>query len=231
MNNFGQVLMSLDLRSETDILSTISERFRTIIRSLVLGNTKKARSIAEMESGAIIRDGSRIAFQNLIEEMAQGQALRNALINLPSAFPGIGTIISLGLISVEDFFILDQGVKLILALCHLHSKDFDDQNAREDFVISVLGEAYGLSPSGHEGDADTIVRKLMTIMLPKKYMNIGINRGVRIFFRRFLPFRRKSRLLPAGFGVVMSAWDAYDTIVKVGQITLRQLDHERHQLP
>lgn len=222
--------MSPDFRRETDIISAISERFRTIIRSLVLGNTKKARSIAEKKRQAITRDGSRIALQNLIEEMAQGQALRNALINLPSAFPGIGTIISLGLISVEDFFTLDQGVKLILAMCHLHSKDFDDQNAREDFVISVLGEAYGLAPSGHEGDPDTIVRKLMTTMLPKKYMNIGINRGVRRFLQRFLPFRRKSRLLPAGFGVVMSAWDAYDIIVKVGQITLREMAGVRNHL-
>jgi hypothetical protein len=29
--------------------------------------------------------------------------------------------------------------------------------------------------------------------------------------------------MPIGFGVLMAAWDAYDTIVKVGRITLREL--------
>jgi len=231
MNKSGQVVMKKDLRNETDIVSTISGRFRTLIRNLVQGNTRKAHSIAEAARQGILTDGSRIAFQNLIEDMAQDQALRNALINLPSAVPGIGTLISLGLISVEDFFLLDQGVKLILAMCHLHGRDFDDPKAREDFVLMVLGEAYGLAPAGSEGDPDTIVRKLMTMMLPKRYMNIGINRAVRKFLRRLLPFRRKSRLLPGGFGVVMSAWDAYDTIVNVGQITLRHLSHERHEIP
>ena len=102
MNKSGQVVMKKDLRNEIDIVSTISGRFRTLIRNLVQGNTRMAHSIAEAARQGISTDGSRIAFQNLIEDMAQDQALRNALINLPSAVPGIGTLISLGLISVIE---------------------------------------------------------------------------------------------------------------------------------
>jgi len=50
---------------------------------------------------------------------------------------------------------------------------------------------------------------------------------VRKFLKRLLPFRRKSRLLPAGFGIVMSAVNAYEIIVKVGRITMARLDRER----
>lgn len=220
--------MNTGQRIETDILSAMSGSFRTLIRSLVRGNTRSALSLAEMNRERLSSDGEKIAFQNLVEEMAQGQAIRNALINLPSVVPGIGTVIALGMIGIEDFFILDQGVKLVLAMRVLHGEGLEDGQDLENFVIEVLGEAYGITGSGRESGSDTVIRKIMTTMLPQRFVNIGVNKGVRKFLKRLLPFRRKSRLLPAGFGIVMSAVNAYEIIVKVGRITMVRLDRERH---
>jgi hypothetical protein len=223
--------MNNDHPGDVDILSAIGDQFRTLIRNLVRGNARKARSLAETARKSISEDGERIAFQNLIEEMAQDQAIRNSFINLPSIVPGIGTIIAIGLMSVEDFFILDQGVKLILTLSNLHDMRLDDEKKIEDMVIGILGEAYGLSPSPKDGSSDAVIRKFMTTMFPQRYVNMGVTRGVRKFLQRLLPFRRKSRLLPAGVGIVMSAVNAYETIVKVGQITLRHFAGEKnHQV-
>jgi len=227
MSDSRQVLMKTPQRNETDILSTMSGSFRTLIRSLVRGNTRNALSLAEMARERVSSDGEKIAFQNLVEEMAQGQAIRNALINLPSAVPGIGTVIALGMIGIEDFFILDQGVKLVLAMRVLHGGRLEGGQDLENFVIEVLGEAYGITESGRESGSDTVIRKIMTTMLPQRFVNIGVNKGVRKFLKRILPFRRKSRLLPAGFGIVMSAVNAYEIIVKVGRITMARLDRER----
>ena len=221
--------MNTDHNGE-DILATINDQFRTFIRNLIQGNTKKAKSLADTARKDILLNGERIAFQNLIEEMAQGQALRNSFINLPSIVPGIGTIISIGLMSVEDFFVLDQGVRLFLTLFLLHDIGLDDKTKQEDMAIGVLGEAYGLDLSGKKSNSDEIIKKFMTVMFPQRYVNIGVNRGVRKFLQRLLPFRRKSRLLPAGFGIIMSAAYAYETIVKVGQITLKYLAVERNHL-
>ena len=83
-----------------------------------------------------------------------------------------------------------------------------------------------LHRQAHESDSDTLVRKLMTIMLPQEYVNFGMNRGVKDIHSKALPSLQEKIAAHAGigFGIVMSAWDAYDTIVKVGQITLRQLE-------
>jgi hypothetical protein len=220
--------MNTDLHGE-DILATINDQFRALIINLIRGNTKKAKSLADTARKDIMLNGERIAFQNLIEEMAQGQALRNSFINLPSIVPGIGTIISIALMSVEDFFVLDQGVRLFLTLCLLRGINLEDRTKLEDMVIGVLGEAYGLDLSGKKSNSDEIIKKFMTAMFPQRYVNIGVSRGVRKFLQRLLPFRRKSRLLPAGFGIIMSAVDAYETIVKVGQITLKNFASERNQ--
>jgi hypothetical protein len=230
MNNSRQVLMQTDNLHHDDILATISDQFRALIRNLIRGNTKKANSLAEIIKLNILRDGEKIAFQNLIEEMAQDQAIRNSFINLPSIVPGIGTVIAIGLMSVEDFFVLDQGVRLILTLYVLYGMNSEDREKIEEMVIIVLGEAYGLNLSGKESNSDAIIRKFMTAMVPQRYVNIGVNKGVRKFLQRILPFRRKSRLLPIGFGLIMSAVNAYETIVKVGQITLKYLAVERNQL-
>lgn len=213
----------------TEIMIAVSGRFKRLIRDLLKGNIKRARSLAARVQKEIPSDGEHIAFQNLIEELAEGQALRNAFINLPSAVPGIGTIISWMLISLEDFFVLDQSVTLILALSLLHGLDPEDYQDMEKFAISVVGEAYGLEPSGPEGDSNALVKNFMIKLLPVKYVNFGLTRWIKAFIKRLLPFRRKSRLLPAGFGILVSAWDAYDTLVKVGRILMRELPGKRHQ--
>jgi len=213
----------------TEIMIAVSDRFKRLIRDLLKGNIKRARSLAARVQKEIPSDGEHIAFQNLIEELAEGQALRNAFINLPSAVPGIGTIISWMLISLEDFFVLDQSVTLILALSLLHGLDPEDYQDMEKFAISVVGEAYGLEPSGPEGDSNALVKNFMIKLLPVKYVNFGLTRWIKAFIKRLLPFRRKSRLLPAGFGILVSAWDAYDTLVKVGRILMRELPGKRHQ--
>ncbi len=213
----------------TEVMNAVSDRFKKLIRDLLKGNIKRARSLAALVQKEIPSDGEHIAFQNLIEVLAQGQAVRNAFINLPSAFPGIGTIISWILISLEDFFVLDQSVTLILTLSLLHGLDPEDYKDMEEFAISVVGEAYGLEPSGPEGDSNALIKNFMIKLLPVRYVNFGLTRWVKAFIKRLLPFRRKSRLLPAGFGILVSAWDAYDTIVKVGRILMRELPGRRHK--
>jgi hypothetical protein len=222
-------MMSAMIRSDPEILSAISGRFRRLITGLLKGNIKRARALAAQVRHEIPADGEHISFQNLIEDLAQGQAVRNALINLPSAFAGIGTIISWALISLEDFFVLDQGVTLIMALCLLHGVDPEEYEGMEEFAISVIGQAYGIETSGPASDSKAFAKKFIIKLLPARYVNFGMARWVKVFIKRVLPFRRKSRLMPIGFGIIMSAWDAYDIIVKVGRFTLRELPGKRHQ--
>lgn len=216
--------MDAEKSGAVDIVGAISERFRRLVRNLLKGNLKRARSLADRVRPGMHSQGAHIAFQNLIEDMAQEQALRNAFINIPSVVPGIGTIISWLLISVEDFYSLDQGITLILALSILSGLDPEDEQAMEDLAILVVGEAYGLGPSGPERDSSKVLHGIMTRLLPQRYVDISVAKYVKAFIKRLLPFKRKSRLLPAGFGIAMSLWHAYDTIVKVGRTALRELE-------
>jgi hypothetical protein len=222
-------MMSTMIQNDTEILSGISGRFGRLIAVLVKGNIKRARALAAQVSLEIRSDGEHIAFQNLIEYLAQGQAIRNAFINLPSAVPGIGTIISWALISLEDFFVLDQSVTLIMALSILHGLDPEDYEGMEEFAISIIGQAYGIETSGSGSDSSAFAKRFLIKLLPARYVNFGLVTWIKAFIKRMLPFKRKSRLMPIGFGIVMSAWDAYDTIVKVGRFALRELPAKRHQ--
>jgi hypothetical protein len=230
MNNSKQVsMMNAMAQADTEILSSISGRFRRLIAGLLKGNIKRARFLAAQVRNEIPADGEQISFQNLIEDLAEGQAVRNALINIPSAVPGIGTIISWALISLEDFFVLDQSVTLIMTLCILHGLDPGEYEGMEEFAISVIGQAYGIETSGTGGDSKAYVKRFIIKLLPARYMNFGLTRWVKVLIKRLLPFRKKSRLMPIGFGIIMSAWDAYDTIVKVGRFTLRELPGIRNK--
>lgn len=230
MNNSSMVTtMSDESPKNEEIIGAISKRFRRLIRTLLKGNRKRARRLAEEVAKEVPVNGRPIAFQDLIEDMAQTQAFRNAIINLPSTVPGIGTIISWALISLEDFFVLDQSVTLIMALGILHGLDPEADEGTEEFAIAVIGEAYGLESSQPGKGSAAFVKQFLIKLLPQRYVNFGLSRWVKAFIKRLLPFRRKSRLMPIGFGVAMSAWDAYDTIVKVGRITLRELPGRVHQ--
>ncbi len=204
------------------LLATVSDRFRRLIRNLIRGNMKKGRELADTIRKDLLADGERIAYQNFIEKMAQEQALRNAVINIPSIVPVLGTLISIGLMSLEDFYILDQGVRVILALSFLHDIDLKDEQMTEELVIGILGAAYGLETTKEKGH-DALIKRLLISLVPQKYVNMGVSRGVKRFLKRLLPFRRRSRLLPVGFGLIMSAVNAYEIIVKTGQLTLKQM--------
>lgn len=208
---------------DMDIVGAVGRRLHSLIRSLLRGNARRARVLAGRVRDDTRIVGERIAVQNLIEDLAQGQAVRNAFISLPSAVPGIGTLLSWALISVEDFFIMDQCITLILALGHVHGLDPEDEAVMEELALLVIGEAYGLALPGTPLRSEGVIKGMVTQILPRKYVNSGSSRWVKALIRRALPFRRKSRLLPVGLGIVISAWYAYETVVKVGSITLREL--------
>ena len=170
-------MMSAMIRSDTEILSAISGRFRRLITGLLKGNIKRARALAAQVRREIPADGEHISFQNLIEDLAQGQAVRNAFINLPSAFPGIGTIISWALISLEDFFVLDQSVTLIMALCILHGVDPEDYEGMEEFAISVIGQAYGIETSGPASDSKAFVKRIHNKIITRTICEFRGGRG------------------------------------------------------
>lgn len=211
------------------MIDTLDSRFRDFISNLMVGNEKRAYRLAELAKKELASSNLGVVTQNLIEEMAQAQAIKNSIINSPSIVPGLGTVFSLWLVGVEDFFLLDQGVTLILALCILNGIDIRDRQELEDVVIEIIGEVYGIIEKGSSTDAASIARDMVTRKLPRKYVNKGVNKGVHKIVHRLLPFRRRSRLLPVGFGLVMSAYHAYSTIVDVGRLTLRYIPRLKQQ--
>jgi hypothetical protein len=220
-------MMNSDRQFGTKMIDTLGERFRLLIHNLMRGNEKRACRLAEIAEREIPSLGRSIVTQTLIEEMAQTQAIKNSLINSPSIVPGIGTVLSFWLIGVEDFFLLDQSVTLALALCILHEAPMDEPRVVEDFIIHVIGEVYGISDGGKDLDANSISRDLLTKKFPQKYVDKGLNRGLHRIVHRILPFKRRSRLLPVGFGLMMSAYHAYNTIVKVGRLTLKYMPSKK----
>lgn len=202
------------------LLEHVGTRLRVLIHHLVEGNTKKAQRLAE----AAVHDASvdrGIIAQNLIETLAQEQALKNGGLNLPSVFPGIGTLISFLLAGAENLLILDQSVSVILALRSLHGCD-DGEGRGEDFVIQVMGEAYKLTDPLEPADLQEITRRYMTQELPQRYMNVGMNK----LLSRLFPYRRQLRLVPI-IGVFISAYDGYKTVVTVGRVTLKYLQKQQ----
>ena len=216
-------MMNRDRTLGPKMIDSLGGRFRRLIHNLMRGNEKRARVLAGIAGREIPSLGQSIVTQTLIEEMAQTQAIKNSLINSPSIVPGVGTLLSFWLIGVEDFFLIDQSVTLILALFILNGIDLEDKLATEDFIIQVIGEVYGITEGVQDSDADSISRDLMTRKLPQKYVDMGLNRGLHKIVHRVLPFKRRSRLLPVGFGLMMSAYHAYNTIVKVGRLSLKYM--------
>ncbi|MGC9323553.1 MAG: hypothetical protein ACP5G0_02275 [Desulfomonilia bacterium] len=216
--------MNEDEQRLSPLVNTLGDQFRTLVRNLREGNRKKAVILADEAREQISAKGIAIVSQDLIERMAQSQAFRNSLINSPSIVPGIGTILSFAMLSIENFFILDQSVTLILALAHLRGLRFQKgDTSEEEFIIRILGEAFGIVEDQDQSSSGTIIRSYVTETLPRRYVNKSIDRGMRKLMTRILPYRRKSRLLPGGVGLVMSAANAYETLVRVGQSTLKHI--------
>lgn len=201
------------------ILTQLGTQFGKLITNLVKGNAKKASLLAEKCATDATAAGKAVAFQTLIEDMAQEQALINGGVNLPSLFPGIGTLISFWLLGAENLLILDRSVTLILTLRQLHGH-VSQHEAALDFVLGVIGEAYDLIDETCEKTAQSITQRYVSRELPQQYLNVGLNR----ILTRVFPYRSGLRLLPI-IGVAASAISGYETIVKVGRITLRHLQH------
>jgi len=69
--------------------------------------------------------------------------------------------------------------------------------------------------------------RLFSRLLPERYAKKAVNRWIRNLVRRLLRLRRKSRLLPAGIGVAIAAWDAYNLLVKAGEHALEEIAKPR----
>jgi hypothetical protein len=202
------------------VLDALGDQVGVLIHNLIKGNTKKARSLADSARQDLFSCGRSIASQNLIEDMAQEQAIKSVIINFPSLFPGIGTIISFWLLGAENFLILDQSVRLVLTLWIFH--DHPEGNKRiDDFVIEVIGEAYNLVNNMSGSTPPAITRKYMTKELPQQYVKMGLNK----LLSRLFPYRSRFRLVPF-IGIATSAVDGYETIVRVGQVALKLI--QRH---
>jgi hypothetical protein len=215
--------MVRDRTKGSEVLDLLSDQFLLLMTNLIKGNMKRALGFADTARSDIEKSGLSIVSQNLIENLAQGQAMKNSIINLPSVVPGIGTILSFWLLGVENFFLLDQSVTLILALCSLHGAPVDDTEAMQEFAVLVVGDVFGIGGTGKKENFRSVSREYVTKTLPGKYVNTGVSRGVQRMLARLMPFRRGSRLLPAGLGLGASALNAYETMVNVGQTTLRHL--------
>ena len=205
------------------LLEHVGARFGALVHHLVQGNTRKARRLADKARRGQDRPDPGILSQNLIESLAQEQALKNGGVNLPSIFPGLGTLVSFLLAGAENFLILDQSVTVILTLWHLHGRD-DDREQQEAFVIRVLDEAYELIDESGEANAQDITRRYMTRELPQRYLNVGFNRVL----NRLFPPRSRLRLVPV-LGVFVSAFDGYRTVVSAGRIALNHLQKKHDQ--
>lgn len=215
--------MNNDRTRGSDVLDILGDQFLLLMGNLVQGNMKRALRYADAARKEVEKSGMSIASQGLIEDLAQAQAVKNSIINSPSIVPGIGTILSFWLLGVENFFLLDQSVTLIIALCRLHGVSVDDRQAMERFAVEIVGEVFGIGTIEKKEDLRAISKEYVTKTLPMKYVNSGVSSGMRKLFRRLLPFRSRSRLLPAGLGLGASALSAYETLVNVGQTTLKNI--------
>lgn len=215
--------MNKDRAKASDVIDVLGDQFLLLVRNLVKGNMKRGLGLADEARAGVQGTGLNMASQSLIEEMAQTQAVKNAFLNSPSIVPGVGTILSFWLLSLENFLLLDQSVTLIIALRFLHGAPMDDLQDIERFSVMILGDVFGISSIEKKQDFREISREYMTKTLPLKYANTGLTKGMSRILRRLLPFRSRFRLLPAGFGLIASAMNAYDVIVDAGQKTLKHL--------
>lgn len=219
--------MDTNIGDHTGIEELIGRRFAVLIQGLVEGNLHRASKIARATRKRAESAGRTLAVRNLVEEAAQAQAARNAVINLPSALPGPGTIMAWLLMVVEDFFTLDRIVLLVLTLAILEGHDPEDREGLERLAVAVTARTYGMEPGKTGGIASRMAGRLFSRLLPERYAKKAVNRWIRNLVRRLLRLRRKSRLLPAGIGVAIAAWDAYNLLVKAGEHALEEIAKPR----
>jgi hypothetical protein len=202
-------------------LNVISGQFGLLVHNLIKGNMNWAKELSKQALENSERYGMNICMQDIIEELANEQAFKSGIVNSPSIFPGMGTLISFFLLGTENFLILEQGVKLSIVLLLMNGfKDGDDN--LEESVIRILGEAYEIADNLDKTDISTITEQYVTRVLPPKYLSKGLNKLVSKIFptrNRFL------KLLPV-FGIFYSAIEGYSMTVKVGQVALKRIKKE-----
>jgi len=208
-----------------DMLKALEDQFQIFIKNLIKGNLKKAKRTAALKLKDSGHNEVSIIALDLVENTGQQQAIKNAILNIPSVFPGIGTIISFWLAGAENLLMLDQSVSLILTLEFLYGTPMDDEKMLEGPILHIIGKAYNIVEEAEPSYEHAITKAYMTKILPQRYLNKGVNRII----TRLFPPRRKSRLLPGGIGMIVSAVDGYKTIVKVGHMAIKHLDASRQE--
>ncbi len=202
-------------------LNVISGQFGLLVHNLIKGNMNRARKLSERALENSGRYGMNIGMQDIIEELANEQAFKSGIVNSPSIFPGMGTLISFFLLGTENFLILEQGVKLSIILLLMNGFKDGDDNFEEE-IIRILGEAYELADDLDKTDVSTITEQYVIRVLPPKYLSKGFNKLVSKIFptkNRFL------KLLPV-FGIFYAAVEGYSMTVKVGQVALKRIKKE-----
>lgn len=202
-------------------LNVISGQFGLLVHNLIKGNMNRARKLSKRASENAGRYGMNICMQDIIEELANEQAFKSGVVNSPSIFPGMGTLISFLLLGTENFLILEQGVKLTLILLLMNGFKDGDDNLEEE-IIRILGKAYELADDTDKADISTITEQYVTRVLPPKYLSKGFNKLISKIFptrNRFL------KLLPV-FGIFYAALEGYSMTVKVGQVALKRIKKE-----
>jgi hypothetical protein len=199
-------------------LNLVSGQFGVLVHNLVKGNLNRAHKISDQALENAEKYGMNISMQDTIEELANEQAFKSGIVNSPSIFPGVGTIISFFLLGTENFLILEQGVKLSLALLLMSGYKRGDDNLEAE-VIKIIGEAYELVDNTDNVDINTITEQYVTRVLPPLYLSRGFNK---ILSRIFPTRNRFLKLLPV-FGIFYAAIEGYTMTVKVGQVSLRRI--------
>ncbi len=203
---------------EKFIRADAGHKLQKLINNLIKGNRKKALKLARKSLQA--SDSKSEACRHLIEELARQQAAKNALVNSPSIFPGLGTLISLGLLGFEDFLVLDQCITLSLGLHALNGTPLDDYDQIQPQITTAIGRALELNMP----DAQAVNEELAGHAMPQRYLNKGLNKAINRVTGRFFRQGRIGRLLPVGFGVAMSAYHGQKLVRKVGRITLTMIE-------
>jgi hypothetical protein len=199
-------------------LNVISGQFGVLVHNLIKGNLNRAHKLSEHALESAGRYGMNISMQDAIEELANEQAFKSGIVNSPSIFPGLGTMISFFLLGTENFLILEQGVKLSLVLLFMSGYKKGDDNLEAE-VIRIIGEAYELVDSTDNVDINTITEQYVTRVLPPLYLSRGFNK----LLSRIFPTRNRFlKLLPV-FGIFYAAIEGYTMTVKVGQVSLKRI--------
>lgn len=205
------------VQERQDLLTEIENGFEKLVRELAAGNIKKAGRLARH---SLEKDsGPWSAAERLIDEKAQEQSAKSAILNLPSVVPGIGTLISFVMMGAADFLILDDCVTLILCLRAMYGLPIDDADENRVKIMRVISVALKLeenTAAGHE-----IVGKIM----PDRYINVYLNRGLTNVLT-YLTGKRGLKLLPAGIGVAVSAWSGQRAIRRIGHAAIDEINAE-----